>query len=51
MNWSSAETTKVVGAGGQALRGEGEGGGLAQPAEGEALGGPNSNLPVLIRRS
>lgn len=51
MNWSSAETTKVVGAGGQDLRGEGEGGGLAQPAEGEALGGPNSNLPVLTRRS
>lgn len=51
MNWSSAEATKVVGAGGQALWGEGEGGELAQPAEGEALGGPNSSLPVLTRRS
>lgn len=51
MNWSSAEATKVVGAGGQALWGEGEGVGLAQPAEGEALGVPNSSLPVLTRRS
>lgn len=25
--------------------------GLTQPAEGEALGGPNSSLPVLTRRS
>ena len=42
---SSAEATKVVGAGAPALQGEAEGPVLIQPGEDLTLGGPDSSQP------